>query len=93
MDDIDTALTRLARDCVPRRLAETEIIILGRVASYRFGTPEISSAMRTTALAAALIVGIAGGLIPEEPARQTHSLSPIDGAAGLAPSTLLTGRR
>ena len=93
MDDIDEALAWLATDRVPARLAATETVILARVSGHCFGTSEIPGAWRTAGVAAALIMGIAGGLLPNESARATHSLSPLDGSSALAPSALLTGHR
>jgi hypothetical protein len=36
------------------------------------------------------VMGIAGGALPERPASARGALSPLNEAAGLAPSTLLT---
>lgn len=90
MNDIDTALSWLANDRVPRRLALTEASVLAQVSGHSFARREASNRLGIAAAAAALIMGIAGGLMPGEPARAQESLSPIGGAAELAPSSLLT---
>lgn len=90
MDDIDIALKWAANAPVPTRLAVTEALVLGRVSSHRFATRELPIGLRVTALAVALLMGVVGGLMPAEPAAAEQSLSPIGGAAELAPSTLLT---
>lgn len=91
MDDIDFALSRAASAPVPTRLAATEALVLSRVSGHSFATRELPVGFRVAAMASALIMGVAGGLVPAEPAAAEHSLSPIGGAAELAPSTLLTG--
>lgn len=91
MDDIDIALREAASAPVPTRLAATEALVLSRVSGHSFATRELPIGFRVTAMAAALVMGVAVGLMPAEPAAAEQSLSPIGGAAELAPSTLLTG--
>lgn len=90
MEDIDSALRRLSGDRVPSRLAQIDAQVLERVAGHRFGTHHDIGQFRVMAVAAALFMGIAGGMLPEEPAGPKPSLSPLSGATDLAPSTLLT---
>lgn len=90
MHDIDSGLRRLAEDQVPGRLAATEAVVMDAVAGHRFPAPEVSFRFRVAAVGLALIMGIAGGMITEEPARARQSLSVISGGE-LAPSALLTG--
>jgi hypothetical protein len=91
MDEIDIVLRRAASAPVPTRLAATEALVLSRVSGHSFATRELPIGFRATAMAAALVMGVAGGLMPAEPAAAEQSLSPIGGAAEFAPSTLLTG--
>lgn len=92
MDDIDSGLARLARDPVPARLMASEASVLQRISGHSFAAQgDVSTRLRIMVVGAALVMGVAGGLVPAEPVAAEHSLSPIGGAAELAPSTLLTG--
>lgn len=91
MDDIDTALAKLARDPVPARLLANEISVLQRISGHSFAAHgDVTTRLRIVVVGAALIMGVAGGLLPAKPVPAQHSLSPIGGAAELAPSALLT---
>lgn len=89
MHDIDSRLRRLAEDQVPDRLAATEAVVMGAIAGHIFPAPEVSFRFRFAAVGLALVMGIAGGMITEEPARARQSHSLISGGE-LAPSVLLT---
>lgn len=87
MDDIDEALTRLARAPVPAALDGLEARVLARIA-----TPPASRAgLGVGAVAiAALAIGMIGAGIPAS-AGTAASLSPLGAHSPLAPSTLLAG--
>ena len=89
MHDIDSALRRLAKEQLPGRLAAIEDGVMDAVAGHIFPAPEVSFRFRFAAVGLALVMGIAGGMITEEPARARQSLSLISGGE-LAPSALLT---
>lgn len=90
MNEIDAALLRLSQDQVPSRLAATEALVLDRITGGSPRSHDASRPFRIAAVAAALMIGILGGLMPGESATAKPSLSPLGGAADLAPSTLLT---
>lgn len=92
MDDIDIELRRLAEDRVPNSLGAIDGQVLQRVSAYGFATRDIPTRFRVAAVAFALLMGVAGGLIPGEAADAEPSVTAISGAIELAPSTLLTGR-
>lgn len=92
MNDIDRELRRLAEDRVPNSLGAIDVRVLQRVSTYRFGPSDIPNRFRVAAVAFALLMGVAGGLIPGEAADAEPSVTTISGAIELAPSTLLTGR-
>lgn len=93
MNEIDTALRRLAQAPPPAHLARMEAVVFERIDGYSFVRRKITTSFRVGAVALALIMGIVGGLIPRQPADATDSLVPISDAAKLAPSTLLLGDR
>ncbi len=89
MDDLEAALRRLSHDEAPVRLAATEAEVLQRVAGHSFHAREPGS-FRVIAVAGALLMGVAGGLIQPEQSDASRSLSRLSGATDLAPSTVLT---
>ena len=91
-DEIDTALHRLGRDEVPARLTAIDSAVLARVASHRFAQPGEFAALRVAAIGGALMMGVAGGMIPAGGADAQPSLTPIAGASDLAPASLLLGK-
>ena len=91
-DEIDAALQRLARDDVPARLSTVESAVLAGVASHRFQQPGELTALRVAAIGGALMMGVAGGLVPTGTADAQPSLTPIAGASDLAPASLLLGK-
>lgn len=92
MDDLDGALARLARDRVPDRLSSIDGLVLSRVAGHSFAGDDQPFGFRVAAIAAALVLGVAAGMLPAERAGAEGSLAPFGGAAELAPSSLLTTR-
>jgi|UPI0005C95E7A hypothetical protein len=88
MNDLDAALRRLSEEPGPCRLGGVEAEVLRRVAGHSFARESLR--FRVLAVGVALVMGIAGGALPERPASARGALSPLNEAAGLAPSTLLT---
>lgn len=92
MDDLDGALARLASDRVPDRLSSIDGLVLRRVAGHSFACDDHPIGFRVAAVAAALFMGVAAGMLPAERASGEGALAPFGGAAELAPSSLLTTR-
>ena len=90
-DDIETALHRLAQDAVPLRLNALQDNVLGEVANHSFAHSGAPMMARAGAIAGALLMGVAGGLMPADTAEAEPSLAPFAGASDLAPATLLLG--
>lgn len=88
-DDIDKALERLARQPVPGGLAQAEVNVLGRIAAFGPRLRDLPTGFYLAAAAAALALGIAGGLFPRENPAEDASLYPLTPASRLAPSSLL----
>jgi hypothetical protein len=88
--EIDKALQRLADDQVPAGLTSIDSVVLERVSGHRFSPAGQYATLRVFAVAGALLMGIAGGLMPTAEAQP--SLTPVAGASDLAPSSLLLGR-
>lgn len=91
MKDIDTALRRLAEEETPSQLSLVDAAVLERIEGYSFGPRDVSIPFRVAAVAAALVMGVAAGLIPGQSADAKDTFVEISGAAKLAPSTLLVG--
>lgn len=91
MKDIDTALRRLSEQEAPSRLSLIDAAILERVQGYSLGARNLPGPFRAAAIAAALVMGIGAGLVPDHTTEAKDSLVEISGAARLAPSTLLVG--
>lgn len=88
---IDTALERLARDDVPARLRTIDSAVLERVADHRFPRPGELTKLRVLAIGGALLMGVAGGLMPTDTVEAQPALTPIAGASDFAPASLLLG--
>lgn len=91
-DELDSALQRLAQDDVPPHLQAIEHMVIARVANHRFERPGAPMIVRVGAIAGALLMGVAGGLMPAEDAKAQPSLAPFAGASDLAPASLLLGK-
>lgn len=91
MNDIDTALRRLAEEAAPLRLSLVDAAVLERIEGDSIGAQDASASFRVVAVAAALVMGIAAGLSQRQPAAANHTFAEISGAAEFAPSTLLVG--
>ena len=90
-DDIDRALERLSRQPVPVALAQAETDVLGRIAALGPRLRDLPSGFYLAAVAAALAIGIAGGLFTGQGSPSDASLYPLAPASRLAPSSLLGG--
>jgi hypothetical protein len=90
MFEIDSALERLARSPAPDQLATLDEKVLSQVADHSFfiATAEPYK-VRVTLVGLALLLGVAGGLVPEASASAEQSLQPLTDAGRLAPSSLL----
>lgn len=91
-NDIDENLKRLTAAPVSGRLAGLEDSVLERVAGYNFAAHELPMRFRVAAIAAALVLGVVGGMVPTERAEAVGPLSPF-GATQFAPSALLAPLR
>lgn len=89
MDDIDEALTRLARAPVPAALDGLEARVLARIATPRASRVGIGMGAITIG---ALAIGVIGAGVPASPSAATP-LSPFGANSPFAPSTLLAGAR
>lgn len=86
-DDISRNLARLSQQPVPGALAQTEITILDRIATFGPRLRDLPAGLWIAAVAVALVMGIFGGLIPTD--REEPPLFPLAPESRLAPSTLL----
>lgn len=91
-DTFDAAFERLARAPVPAGLGSLEQAVLAQVAGERPVRQRDMFGFSVTAAAAALAMGIGGGLLPQGGDPAHASLTPLTGAAELAPSSLLVGQ-
>jgi hypothetical protein len=87
MDDIDEALTKLARAPLPAVLDGLEARVLAQIATPR--AAPISFGVGAVAVAA-LAIGMVGAGVPATPSTAAP-LSPFGISSPLAPSTLLAG--
>lgn len=88
-DEVSKALERLSREPPPGSLVRVESAVMERISVVPRAVRDLPPAVRVLLVAIALLMGIAGGLLPEEPNSRAQSLYPLEPAAKLAPSTLL----
>ena len=88
MSDLESALHRLSTEAAPPSIALIEARILGRVAGHSFRREPLR--VRAAAVALALTLGVAGGLMPDSEHHFDKASSILGEAVELAPSTLLT---
>lgn len=89
-DRVEAALRRLAQAPVPPALADIERRVLDSIA--READRPRNGLMRELRLAAAvgaLLMGIVAGSMQSSDTSSSFSLSPLDGASVLAPSSVL----
>lgn len=88
-DGLDERLALLARAPTHPRLGSLEEAVLGRIGAQATAS---ARGILGVAVVLALVVGIAGGLLPDDRARASGQVS-LSAAEKLAPSTLLLGAR
>lgn len=89
MRDLDSALRQLSRQPAHADLAMLEVKVLEQVERHSFAREPLG--VRAAAIAFALLIGVAGGMLPDAEAREERSGTAFSEAMELAPSTLLTG--
>lgn len=87
MSDLDILLRRLGEEPAPDGLASTEAAVFQRVRGYGFYREPLR--FRVAAVTVALLMGVAGGMLPESGADARGRVAPLGEAVDLAPSTLL----
>ena len=90
-EELEIGLTRLAADNVPAALETVQGKVLEQVAGLRAAAPQLGTGIRVVAVMGALLMGVAGWLMPNG-AEAQPSLAPISGASELAPATILLGQ-
>ena len=90
MPDLDVMLRRLGDEAAPVELATTETRVLQRVVGHGFEQEPLR--FRVGAVTLALLMGVAGGILPEWDRGGSDLVAPFGEPAELAPSTLLVGR-
>lgn len=85
-DEISKALERLSREPAPGSLVRVDYAVMERISMVPRAVRDLPLAARVLLVAIALLMGVAGGLLPE---RRAETLFPLEPAAKLAPSTLL----
>ena len=91
MNDLDADLRRLSNEPRPVHLDALDAEVLRRVAGHSFARESLR--FRVFAVGVALVMGVAGGAFPDRSQSGRGALGPLNEAAGLAPSTLLSGAR
>jgi hypothetical protein len=89
MADIDSALRRLSKETAPPGLSLIEDRVMARVEGHSFAKD--SMRLRAGAVAFALVMGVVGGMLPDNAAKARPAPSGLSEAVDLAPSTLLAG--
>ena len=90
LPDLDHLLRRLGEEQAPDRLSTLEDKVLDRVRGHSFEQEPLR--YRAGAIALALLMGLAGGMLPQGGDRGSARVAPFGEPADLAPSTLLVGR-
>lgn len=89
MPDLDHLLRRLGEETAPNQLSSMEARVLSRVSGHSFRQEPLR--YRVGAVTLALLMGIAGGMLPESSGSRNDPVAPFGEPAKLAPSTLLVG--
>lgn len=89
MRDLDEMLDRLSAAPLPARLIAIDDAVFLQFADRQAGAAPLSGGMIGLAVVAALGMGVAGAVVPGNPAEAAPSLSPFGAPAALAPSSLL----
>lgn len=86
LSDLDILLQRLGEQPAPDGLASTEAAVFQRVHGYSFYREPLR--FRVAAVIVALLMGVAGAMLPESGADASQCVAPLGEAVDLAPSTL-----
>ena len=89
MRDLDSALRQLSQQPVHPGLDVLEATVLEHVERHSFSEEPLR--VGAAAIGFALLIGVAGGMLPDAEARAEHSRPALSEAMELAPSTLLAG--
>lgn len=89
MRDLDSALRRLSQQPPHPDLDVLEARVLEHVKRHSFAKEPLG--VRAAAVGCALLIGVAGGMMPDAEARAERSGPVLSEAIELAPSTLLFG--
>ncbi len=89
MPDLDLLLRRLGEEPAPDQLSSMQARVLNRVSGHSFDQEPLR--YRVGAVTLALLMGIAGGMLPGGGGRGSDAVAPFGELADLAPSTLLVG--
>lgn len=89
MRDLDSALHQLSQQPVHPNLDVLEAKVLEHIKRHSFS--EAPLGVRAAAIGFALLIGVAGGMLPDAEARAKRAGPALSEALELAPSTLLGG--
>lgn len=89
MPDLDNLLRRLGEEAAPEQLSTIEARVLSHVSGHSFEQEPLR--YRVGAVTLALLMGVAGGMLPSADHRGSDPVAPFGEPADLAPSTLLVG--
>lgn len=89
MPKLDMLLRRLGEETAPDELSTIEARVLNRVSGHSFEQEPLR--YRVGAVTLALLMGVAGGLLPDSDGKGSDRVAPFGEPADLAPSTLLVG--
>lgn len=93
IEAVDVAIMRLSRPQEPAGLVNIERIVLDRLASEAPQRNRDSLGLSSLAAAVGLIIGVAGGAIPNEAPSKEPTLSPLTHYSAFSTSTLLMESR
>ena len=89
LPDLDNLLRRLREEAAPEQLSTIEARVLSHVSGHSFEQEPLR--YRVGAVTLALLMGIAGGMLPQGSRAENAPVAPFGEPADLAPSTLLVG--
>jgi hypothetical protein len=89
MGEVDAALRLVSEEAAPPELFMIDDGVLLRVQGHSFDKESVH--LRVGAVAFALLMGIAGGMLPDAPAKAGPNVVGLSEGVNLAPSTLLIG--
>ena len=89
MRELDAALHQLCEEPVPPQLASLDARVLARVEDHSFAKEPLRTSV--AAIGLALLIGVAGGMLPDAEPGPKRVSPDLSEATKLAPSTLLLG--